>query len=208
MTAFEKVCALSCEQWVDSLPTDIPKHKFTEKHNKAIDELLYGKPIEYKHKISKNSVKFLLIAAILLAVATTAVAVPSFREFTIDKFFNHSEYEVVDKGNYDEVDSLALNYIPEGFVRTDGLESDISYESFFENGEKNFLVCKNTLNAGIGFDTEKYPSEKIIINGVEAVYYRADDISGGIIFNNGKYIYSVDGNVGKEELVKIAQNIE
>ncbi len=208
MTAFEKVCALSCEQWADSFPSDIPKHKFTEKHNKVMNELLYGKPIEYKHKISKNTIKALLIAAILLAVATTAVAVPSFREFTVNKFFNHSEYEVVDKDKTYEVDSLTLKYIPEGFVKTDGLESDISYESFFENGEKNFLVSKNTLNAGIGFDTEKYPSEKIIINGMEAVYYRADDISGGIIFNNGKYIYSVDGNVGKEELVKIAQNIE
>ncbi len=206
MTAFEKVCSLSCEQWADSLPTDIPKHKFTEKHNKAIDELLYGKPIEYKHKISKNSVKFLLIAAILLAVATTAVAVPSFREFTIDKFFNHSEYEVVDKDKIYEVDSPPiLNYIPKGFVLTD---NEYIEHVEYTNGNMKFSVTKYKMDVQIGFDTEKYPSEKIIINGMEAVYYRADDIFEGIIFNNGKYIYSVSGNIGKEELVKIAQNIE
>jgi len=206
MTAFEKVCAFSCEQWADSFPPDIPKHKFTEKHNKAMNELLYGKPIEYKHKISENSVKFLLIAAILLAVATTAFAVPSFREFTIDKFFNHSEYEVVDKNKIYEVDSPPiLHYIPKGFVLTD---NEYIEHVEYTNGDMKFSVTKYEMDGQIGFDTEKYPSEKIIINGMEAVYYRADEIFEGIIFNNGKYIYSVSGNIGKEELVKIAQNIE
>ncbi len=206
MTSFEKICALSCEQWVDSFPPDIPKHKFTEKHNKIMDKLLYGKQAEHKHKISKNIIKVLLIAAILLAVATTVIAVPSFREFTVNKFFNHSEYEVVDKDKTYEVDSPPiLNYIPKGFVLID---NEYIEHIEYANGDINFSVTKYGIDGQIGFDTEKYPSEKIKINGIEAVYYKADDIFEGIIFNNGQYIYSVSGNIGKDELIKIAQNID
>lgn len=33
MSNLEEVCLLSCESWVDSFPNDIPKHKFSKKHN-------------------------------------------------------------------------------------------------------------------------------------------------------------------------------
>lgn len=209
MSKFEEVCLLSCEKQIDSLPDVIPEHKFSKNHNRKMKELIGLSSEESKHRVSKNTIRFLLIAAILLAVATTAIAVPSFREFTVNKFFNHSEYEVKDKDNYDEVDSPPiLNYIPEGFVKTDGLDSDLNYESFYENGEKNFLISKIVLTTEIAFDTETYPSEIIKINGIEAVYYKSSEVTGGIIFNDGKYIYWVDGNIGKDELVKIAQNID
>ena len=207
MSTFEEVCLLSCEQWVDSFPDDIPNHHFSEQHNRIMDNLFNNMQIKVKPKLSKNTIRFLLIAAILLALATTAVAVPLTREYIVKKFSNYSEYEVKEKEIY-KIDSLTVNYIPQGFVKTDGLESEVSYEEFYENGEKNFLISKNTLNDIIGFDTEEYPSEEIIINGIKGVYFRADEYSSGIIFNNDKYIYSVDGNIDKEELVKIAQNIE
>ncbi len=207
MSTFEEVCLLSCEQWVDSFPDDIPNHHFSEQHNRIMDNLFNNMQIKVKPKLSKNTIRFLLIAAILLALATTAVAVPLTREYIVKKFSNYSEYEVKEKEIY-KIDSLTVNYIPQGFVKTDGLESEVSYEEFYENGEKNFLISKNTLNDIIGFDTEEYPSEEIIINGIKGVYFRADEYSSGIIFNNDKYIYSVDGNIVKEELVKIAQNIE
>lgn len=207
MSTFEEVCLLSCEQWVDSFPDDIPNHRLSEQHNRIMDNLFNNMQIKVKPKLSKNTIRFLLIAAILLALATTVVAVPLTREYLVNKFSNYSEYEVKEKEIY-KIDSLIVNYIPDGFVKTDGLESEVSYEEFYENGEKNFLISKNTLNDIIGFDTEEYPSEEIIINGIKGIYFRADEYNSGIIFNNDKYIYSVDGNIDKEELVKIAQNIE
>lgn len=60
----------------------------------------------------------------------------------------------------------------------------------------------------INFDTEKYGSEEIEINGIRAICYRSDDDIYGIIFNNGEYIFSISGNLSKDELVKIAQNVE
>ena len=120
MSTFEEVCLLSCEQWVDSFPNDIPNHRFSEQHNRIMDNLFNNMQIKVKPKLSKNTIRFLLIAAILLALATTVVAVPLTREYIVNKFSNYSEYEVLDRSKYYEVDSPPiLNYVPAGFVLID-----------------------------------------------------------------------------------------
>lgn len=205
MTAFEEVCLLSCEKWVDSFPMEIPKHNFSKKHNEKMEELFRQEPKENMHKLSKKTIKILLIAAILLTLtATTVFAIPASRRVIVDKFSNHSEYEVLDKSNVKPVKSLTVNYVPEGFIKVD---EDLNYQ-YYENGERNFFVEKCMINAGIGFDTETYESENIEINGREAVLYRSNNEINGLVFNDGNYIYNINGHLNKEELVKIAQNIE
>lgn len=43
MSEFEEALWLSAENWTDSFPTDLPKHKFSKKHNKVINDIIYGK---------------------------------------------------------------------------------------------------------------------------------------------------------------------
>lgn len=208
MSNFEEVCLLSCENWIDSFPAEIPKHKFGKKHTEKMKEILQTEPKENKHKLSKKTIKFILIAAILLSLATTVFAIPACREFIIEKFFNHSEYNVVDTSYAKDVTSLNLNYIPTGFERTEEYTSNDFYIETYNNNYQYFYVKKYKLNTNIGYDTEKYNSENIRINGIEAVYYMPDNELKGIIFNNGEYIFIINGNIDKKELVKIAQNVE
>lgn len=206
MSTFEEVCLLSCEQWVDSFPDGIPNHRFSEQHNWIMDNLFNNMQIKVKPKLSKNTIRFLLIAAILLALATTVVAVPLTREYIVNKFSNYSEYEVLDRSKYYEVDSPPiLNYVPAGFVLID---NEFIEHLEYTNGDMRFAVSKYEIDGQFYFDTEEYPSEEIMINGIKGVYFRSDEDYAGIVFNDNKYIYSVDGNIDKEELVKIAQNIE
>ena len=116
MSEFEEALWLSAENWTDSFPTDLPKHKFSKKHNKVINDIIYGKQ-DKKIKLSKGTIKVLLIAAVLLAIATTAFAIPQSREYIVDKFSNHSEYNVVDKKKSKRVKSLNVKYIPAGFEK-------------------------------------------------------------------------------------------
>ncbi len=204
MTVFEETCLLSCEQWVDSFPLDIPKHKFSKQHNDNMKKLLNGTQQKEKHKFSKKTIRFLIVAAILLSLTITAFAIPTCREFIITKFFDHSEYNISDISNAEQVKSLTINYVPDGFVKTE----DYGYLYVYRNGNKEFVVQKSMLSASIGYDTEFYDDEIIEINGIDAVYYKSNDVNGGIIFNNGEYIFWISGNISKEELVKIAQNIE
>lgn len=206
MSTFEEACLLSCEQWVDSFPDDVPNHNFSKKHNKIMADLFKNKQLNVKSKRLKNSIKFLLIAAILLALATTAIAVPLTREFSIKKFSNYSGYAVLDRSKYYKADSPPeLNYIPDGFILTD---NEFIEHVEYSDGDMRFTVTKYEINGQLDFDTEEYPYEEIMIDGIKYIYFRADEYYAGIIFNNDKYIYGVNGNISKEELVKIAQNIK
>lgn len=208
MSILEEICLLSSEQWVDSFPEEIPKHKFSKKHNEKMKELFEEKSKINTYRSSKNTIRFLLIAAILLSITITAFAFPKSREFVTSRFSNHSEYNITEGGEVKKVKSLEVNYIPEGFEKTEESKSKYSYYYNYENSEMNFSVDKSVISGTIGYDTEKYEDKIIEINGVEAIYFKPDDDLGGIIFNNGDYIFIISGNIGEKELVKIAQNVE
>ena len=169
-----------------------------------MNTLLDSRTEDGKHRISGKIIKFIIIAAVIMAVAATAFAIPSSRKFIIDRFSDHSEYNVQDTSEAQEVKSLELNYIPAGFKKTE----DYGYIYLYENGNKYFSIEKMNLNSTVGFDTEKHEYEHLMINGANAVYYQTGENAGGILFNNGNYIFLIDGNVGKDELVKIAQNVK
>lgn len=207
MSNFEEVCRLSCENWIDSFPSDIPKHKFSKKHNSKMKALLQAENSDKKQRITKNTIKFLIMAAILLAIAATAFAIPASRAFIVEKFFDHSAYNVVDTGQTKKVESLEVNYIPNGFELDEEYKTDVFYVKVYTYTDQIFYVEKYELNTNIGFDTEKYNSESIKINGIDAIYYKSDNSEKGIIFNNGEYIFIISGNVDEEDLVKIAQNV-
>lgn len=208
MSNFQEVCLLSCENWVDSFPDDIPNHKFSKKHEEKMKEIFELDTDVQKQKLSKKMIKILLIAAIVLGLATTVFAIPASREFIIQKFSNHSEYNVLDTENAEEVESLKLNYIPEGFVKTEEYNSENYFIAVYDNLDEYFSVKKYTIDTNVNYDTEKSNYEIIKINGIDAVFYKSDNNLGGIIFNNSKYLFVVNGNISKEELVKIAQNVE
>lgn len=208
MSNFQEVCLLSCEKWVASFPDDVPKHDFSKQHEEKMKEILQDKRNDTKHKPSRKVITFLILAAIIMAVATTAFAVPASREYIVKKFTDHSEYNVEDTSGFEYVTYLKTNYIPAGFEKTEQHITDGFYIETYNNGDKHFSVNKYIINTTIGYDTEQYESEKIKINGIDAIYYSSDDKLDRIIFNNSEYIFMVSGNIGKDELVKIAQNVE
>lgn len=208
MSILEEISFLSSEQWIDSFPEEIPKHKFSKKHNDKMKEFFEPESKDDKHRLSKNTIRFLLIAAILLSITITAFAVPASREFIINKLPNHSEYNVTDGGEVEKVKSVEVNYIPEGFEKVEESKSKYNYYYNYKKGKMNFSVEKLIISGTIYFDTEEYDGENIDINGTEAIYYRSDNNLSGIIFNNGEYIFIVSGNIDEEELVKIAQSVK
>lgn len=205
MTNFEEACKMSAEKWVASLPDEVEAHKFSQKHIDAINEIIYPKPAVKVKKLSKKTVRFIIIAAVLLALATTAIASPAFRQFTLKDFSNHSEYRVGDIKNAKAVSSLKLNYIPKGFKKTYSYKK---YSYGYTNANKYIYVDKLSLDTEIAFDNETSKTENITIKGAKAIYYITDNNVGTIIYNDGNYIYNIHGNIGKKELVKIAQNVE
>lgn len=208
MDKFTKACRLACEQWVESLPQNVPTHHFSPAFEEAVRPLLQPNITavpKKKRKLTKKTAKFLLVAAVLLvlAVATTAIAVPLARRANVTQLPDHGEYEVAEPENAPDVDGITVDYVPQGFV----LKEKYGHAYIYENGDYSFVVEKYELGAVITYDTEDYPAAPIMINGREGVYHRSDGGFSGIIFNNSEYILAVSGNISKEELVKIAQNV-
>lgn len=210
MSILEEVCLLSCENWIDSFPDVIPKHKFSKKHIKKMKEIFRIESKSKNYRLSKKAIKLIIFAAILLSIALTAFAIPASREFIVEKLFNHSKYNIVNTSNYNNVDSLVINYIPTGFVINDDnkYSSKHGYYCTYVKDDMYFSVDKVTINSEIGFDTEKYQNEIIEINGIESVYFISNNNVNGIIFNNGEYIYIISGNISKQEIVNIARSVE
>lgn len=208
MSAFEEAVWLSGEKWVDSFPNDLPKHHFSKKHNKIIHEIIYGKQEKTKHELSKGTVKVLLIAAILLAIATTVFAIPTSREYIIEKFFNHSSYNVKEIDRINSIESFEINYIPDGFVITDEDKSKYFYRITYAKEQFHLFIDKHAINTRINFDTEEYDFQNITINGFDAILYFSENSQKGIIFNDGEYIFMINGNIEKDELIKIEQNLK
>lgn len=169
-----------------------------------MDEILNGFSENGRRRLSKQTIRLLIIAAALLIGTLSVFASPSGREFIIKRFSNHSEYSVADSKDAKIVKSLSLNYIPKGFYKINGEEDYCIYK----NSNKEFIVEKFSLGATIGYDDESFDCEIIEINGIESVYHKSENNYQGIIFNNGEHIFTITGNIEKEELVKIAQNVE
>ncbi len=208
MSKIEKICHASCDNWINTFPKEAPEHIFSEAHNKKMKPLLiYGNDTKHT-KLSKKTFKALLIAAILLSVSITAFAISKNKDFIIEKFSTFSNYEVIDAENAEKVTSLKVNYVPEGFKKTEEHNGNGFYIKKYDNKQKTFTVTKSSIKTTVGFDTEEYDSKSISINGNESVLYKSDDVYQGIIYNNGKFIYDISGNISTEELVKIAQELE
>lgn len=205
MTNFEEACKMSAEKWAASFPDEVEAHKFSQKHIDAINEIIYPKPAVKVKKLSKKTVRFIIIAAVLLALATTAIASPAFRQFTLKDFSNHSEYRVGNIKNVPALTDLKVNYIPKGFKKTYSYKK---YSYGYTNANKYIYVDKLSLDTEIAFDNETSKTENITIKGAKVIYYITDNNVGTIIYNDGNYIYNIHGNISKEELVKIAQNAE
>ena len=140
-------------------------------------------------------------------MTTTAFAIPQSREYIIRKLFNHSSYTIKDVSNMETVSDLTVGYIPNGFELLDYYESKDIYSYEFYNDDYFIIVTKSTLKNKTNFDTENYNYEKVIINNIEYIFYHNIN-SHGVIWNNNQYIFSIDSNLSKEEILKIAEKTE
>lgn len=202
MDNFEKAVQMSFESFVDSLPSEVPAHDFSQKHIDKINSLIYPKPKVKSKKLSKKTVRFIIIAAVLLSLAVVVVASNVSRGYTIDKYPNRLEYRVENTKNMPKMTPLKVGYVPQGFDKTcEHNQEEYTYSKL----DKHFVVDKYTLDNAV--EILGGNSEVIEINGAKAIFYKTVN-NNGIIFNDGKYVFEVMGNIEKDELVKIAQSLE
>lgn len=205
MNNFNDACTLSCDDWLNNFSESYDcnfSKSFDIEINKLIDKMRNDK----YHKFTKKSMQVLIIAAIILSFATTAFAIPSSRKYIIQQFKDHFSYTVSDiDSNINDINEITIGYVPYGFMINYTDSSELETFKEFRNSNNWFSVSKNTINTEINFDSLE--REIKVINGLEYLLFTTDS-TNGVIWNNGLYTYTVSGNIAKEELLKIALEIE
>ena len=155
-------------------------------------------------------------ACILLAVVVTSgVTVFSVRGLRV-RFLNfiletgapNTDYSFGDDGDqsYSD-DEIALEYIPEGFKLELNNSTDKTVYLQFTNKDYYFDIIVNRIDGRTSMDTENGIAETIDVNGVDGVYTSNENINS-LIWHNDDYSFRVIGNIQKEELIKIANNVK
>lgn len=208
---------------VDSMPDkDIPEERpveFSGDLEQKIQRIFDDERRRVRRRGKRRYVKRICIcAAVITALLAAAVmSVGALRNAVIEMIFHTTDVgteirfvaapapdEPVDPEN-----KAQFGYLPEGFAL---VKEDIKgrMENYtFENGEQYFRVgiAQITDGAAAGIDTEDARVEYMMINGWQAIYSEKPEVQ--ILFwADDVYSYCISGNIGKDEIVQIAQNLK
>lgn len=209
MTKLEKACEMSLNEWLATIPDDVPEAEYTENHEKWLKKLFNKMRDNRYHRFTTKTVKVLLVAAVLAALLLTAFVIPSSREYIVDNFEIFSRYQLTESNDNSVNGKITVGYIPEGFElinKQNNLKS-IIYDYYDINGQY-ITVSKFPASTEIDFNTEHTNTETIVIRDITYIYCISKDDKSNIIWNKNDYIYQVNGNISKDEIIKIAEKVE
>lgn len=210
MSKFARACILSYEEWVATIPEELPKPEYSKRHIRRMNALKNKMRGNVYHHFTTKTIRIMLVAAILLALMMTAFVFPSSRDSFIDNFNIASRYQMTKNNKNSVPNKIILDYIPEGFeLESKYTSSKISYYKYTSSDNLTYIVYKSASSTEIDFDTETNDSEVIYINDI-AYTYSENTLSNNknIVWIENDYIYKVDGNLSKYEMLKIAETIK
>lgn len=201
MNNFEDACLMSCENWVSSF-SDEDDFVFGKSFEKKMELLTDKMRNDKYHKMSRKTMLVLIVAAIILSFATTALATPNTRKYIIEQFQDHFSYLVTDVDEIDITEDISIGYVPDGFIKTDEDHSDVGIYCEYTNNSEWFSVLKHPIDISINYDNNSQEIQKI--NNIDYVIASMNDTQV-IVWNNGQYTYRIMGNIDKSTLITIAE---
>ena len=207
MSNFTKACALSQEAWLDSLPTEFDDYTYSKKYNKEINTLINKMRNDKYHRFTKRTTRLLIVAAVIVSIAVTVIALPDSRSFIVKKF---SGYGVMYNNTYDlnSIENMSVGYVPDGFeYKGNGTDRDTNIKTYL-NGRQYINIGKYGLSYSINYDSEYIKAYNIKRNNI---VYRVSKNSGNEIMVTWKYrgfTYLINGNISEEEALKIAYTVK
>lgn len=108
--------------------------------------------------------------------------------------------------------NIRLGYVPDGYYLSNGDYSHISVSLTYINESKNEIMFDYGIADGTSsnYDNEHNSYSNFIINDIEYHYYKSNDndFYDTLVWYKDGYSFSILAHLSKEELVKIAENVE
>ncbi len=207
MSNLETALRINLFEEMENLPTEFEEYEHTESYNKSITRLFDKMRGGKLHRFTKKTAVVILVAAIFFALLITGFAAVRTRNFTIIPFSDHFEYRVNNIKGSKNVKEILIGYIPEGF-ELEFINGKTFKHYRFSNGEQYIDIEKDSINGVVGYDTDVYDGN-VEVNGITYIYYVTLEYGiNGFIWNDGEYMYSIHGNISKEELLKVALQVK
>ncbi len=199
------------EEFADEQPADEPV-EFSQRHQKEMEKLF--KQME-EHRPPVFYAKRIAAAFVILAViaVTSVMSVDAWRAKLLNFFIKPSETNT--EVRYEEdaptdgiefSEMVTLDYIPVGMQITEERKGKKDVALLFSKGEEFFKLRVSKTVSVSYIDTEDKTTEKISLNGTEA-YLLTTEKEYVLKWNRENKAYTLIGNLDKETLLKIAENI-
>lgn len=210
MSKFARACILSYEEWVATIPEELPEPEYSKKHIRRMNALKNKMRGNVYHHFTTKTIRIMLVAAILLALMMTAFVFPSSRESFMDNFNIASRYQMTKENKNSVPNGITIDYVPDGFeLETSESLSKYLILKYSNLDGQSFTIYKASSSTEIYFDTETQDSEIIYINNITYTYSENTlNNSKNVVWIENDYVYRIDGNLAKNELLKISSNIK
>lgn len=201
----------------DELLVENVEHEFSEKFEKKIDKLINRRRKPYFRMINTVGKRAACIAlAVFIASATTVMSVDALRNavfrFFSDIFGSTSTVRVkIDEQHPETIEDIyeitydLSNYSIRG---EDNCEWYRRKEYF--NADKIILFYQYTQDMfdGSVINTEDADIKETEISGYPATYFLDNQGNYKVIWDNGKYIFTILANLPKEEIFEMAKSVQ
>ncbi|MBR5156636.1 MAG: DUF4367 domain-containing protein [Clostridia bacterium] len=189
--------------------------ELSEKHNLKMQQIFNAEREKLQRRrrlrtmrIAACVVLVLTAGMIFLRVADVSAWKTRFLNFVQEFSQPNTDYNTNESGGivYSD-DNVILNYVPVGFEVENGLSSKGRIRLKFLENDKYFNLIIGDVDDNLNVDTETANAEKIIVGTCDAVYI-TNPIDNAISWSDDAFFYHITGNITKEELVKIAENVK
>ena len=214
---------LYCIEFCKTLPTDeeLSGITFSEEFERKMQKLINQQKKFYYYwfnTVGKRVAAIILV--LLLSLTTITFSVRALREpvirfivETYEKFSNvifvndKSEEDIIDDFTFEKI---MPTYIPEDFELESEYDDEVIHkEVYISSDQSSTIMYMQRINdeSELHVNTENVMYENVLINDVSAIFYSNKGVNT-VVLSNDIYIFTVEGNIDREELMKIAESIK
>ncbi|MBQ7032558.1 MAG: DUF4367 domain-containing protein [Clostridia bacterium] len=210
------IASVAEEELLAEMVDEEEEFVFSERHEKQMEKL-FAAVAPKKKKQGRPAVRVLLVAAVLLALAAVGSIAHNENKQRLYTDTTETNTEIrreevsiaeadVVEGTY-ETEDLTLGYVPKGMQMTESDRKDTFVMLKFQKGEQFFQIRITKENVVYNLDSQKTGVEKVKIGNSEG-YMQEKNGKISIKWYTEDMVYSLLGSIEKDELIKIAENIQ
>ena len=198
-----------------TVPSELEDYKFSKRFERNMRRIIRRQRhayFKYTDTLAKQvaSIAVLMLVCLTITVFSIKGLREPFIDFVVETFekFTSIFVEKDEPVKTAEFETMLPQYIPEGYEAQEPIIDDNLYTLIYKNDDCNLIYKQRYENLWLlQMNTESIEYEKMYINEIECVFYENNG-TNFLIFNSDDYTFSIEGNVSKEELIKIAESIE